>query len=455
MPRLAVHKPRCPRSCLRYGWLPVTVPGAPAGWRDLHAKFGSRPFASLFDDAIAYAERGYPVSPRIAEAWRGAAARRLDGALFDEWTNVFTIGGRAPRAGERWANPAAARTLALIAESGADAFYTGEIARALAAHSAATGGLLTADDLASHVSTWVDPISVGYHGYDVWELPPNGQGVAALIALGILDGMDLTAASPAERLHAQIEAMKLGFADAHAYVTDPAQMSVPVSALLTSDYLATRRAGITSRASRPAPGDPVRGGTVYLTTADADGMMVSLIQSNYMGFGSRIVLPGYGFGLQNRGAGFALAPEHPNVVDGGKRPFHTIIPAFLTREGEPIGPFGVMGGHMQPQGHLQVVTATVDDHRNPQSALDQPRWFWQSGLDVRVEIGVSHGNCGGLTGKRTRGHRGRRCRIRLWPGDLANFGRRIYRRIGISRRRRRDGLLTCQFCLGCDLRICS
>jgi gamma-glutamyltranspeptidase/glutathione hydrolase len=372
-----------------YGWLPVTVPGAPAGWRDLHAKFGSRPFASLFEDAIAYAERGYPVSARVAEAWQGSTRRRFDGAEFDEWTNVFTIAGRAPRAGERWANPAAARTLRLIAASGADAFYTGEIAQALAAHSTATGGLLTVDDLASHASTWVDPISVNYHGHDVWELPPNGQGIAALIALGILDGVDLTGASPAERMHWQIEAMKLGFADAHAYVADPLHLEVSMSALLEPGYLASRRALISARASRPEPGDPARGGTVYLAAADRDGMMVSLIQSNYMGFGSRIVLPGYGFGLQNRGAGFALDERHPNVVAGRKRPFHTIIPAFLTRGGSPVGPFGVMGGHMQPQGHLQVVASTVDDRLDPQSALGRPRWFWQSGLDLRVESSLS------------------------------------------------------------------
>jgi gamma-glutamyltranspeptidase / glutathione hydrolase len=368
-----------------HGWIPVTVPGAPRGWHDLHERFGSRPYASLFADAIAYAERGYPVASRLAESWHGAARHHPVGAEFDEWTKVFTNGGRAPVAGQRWANPAAARTLALIAASGSDAFYTGEIASALAAHSASTGGLLTADDLASHASTWVDPISVGYRGYDVWELPPNGQGIAALIALGILDGLDFAGASPGERMHWQIEATKLGFADAHAYVTDPAHMDVPVASLLEPAYLAARRALITERAIRPAPGDPARGGTVYLAAADPDGMMVSLIQSSYMGFGSRIVLPGYGFGLQNRGAGFALDPAHPNVVAGGKRPFHTIIPGFLTRDGNAVGPFGVMGGHMQPQGHVQVISSTIDSGMDPQGALNVPRWFWQSGLDVQVE----------------------------------------------------------------------
>ena len=370
------------------GWLPVTVPGAPAGWRDLHRRFGSRPFPELFADAIAYAERGYPVSPRVAHSWRGAAERlqpELRGPEFEEWLRVFTIDGRAPHAGERWANPAAARTLRLIADSDADAFYTGEIARALAAHSTATGGLLSLDDLAEHASTWVDPVSVNYRGYDVWELPPNGQGVAALIALGILDGMDIAGASPAERLHWQIEAMKLAFADAHAYVADPDRSAGLVEGLLDPAYLASRRALIEAKASLPRPGDPMRGGTVYLATADQDGMMVSLIQSCYMGFGSHVVLPGYGFGLQNRGAGFSLAPDHPNVVAGAKRPYHTIIPGFLTRSGDPVGPFGVMGGHMQPQGHLQVIMSTVDDGMDPQAALDRPRWCWQAGRRVDVE----------------------------------------------------------------------
>jgi gamma-glutamyltranspeptidase / glutathione hydrolase len=385
------------------GWVPVTVPGAPAGWRDLHDRFGSLPFPALFADAITYAERGYPVSPRLAQGWAATVERvlpTLHGPEFDEWAKVFTIDGRAPRTGDRWSNPAAARTLRLIAESGADAFYTGEIGQALAAHAAATGGLITADDLAAHTSTWVDPISVNYRGYDVWELPPNGQGIAALIALGILDG---TAAgmSADERLHWQIEAMKLGFADAHAYVADPDVASVPVSALLDPAYLAERRALIGDRASLPMPGDPVRGGTVYLCAADADGMMVSLIQSNYMGFGSHVVLPGYGFGLQNRGAGFALAPEHPNVVAGGKRPFHTIIPGFLTREGAAVGPFGVMGGHMQPQGHLQLIASTVDDGLDPQAALNAPRWYWDSGRSVRVEAALDPA---GVESLRARGH---------------------------------------------------
>lgn len=387
-----------------HGWLPVTVPGAPGGWRDLHERFGRAPFASLFTDAIAYATHGYPVSPQLARGWQRTVEvlrPQLRGEEYEEWARVFTPAGRAPREGERFANPLAARTLEMIAESRAEAFYAGDIAKAIASHAAATGGLLTTDDLAAHTSTWVDPVSVRYRDHEVWELPPNGQGIAALVALGILDGLDIAGADPAQRLHWQIEAMKLGFADAHAFVADPDLAPAPVAGLLDPAYLAARRALVTDRAGLPEPGDPVRGGTVYLATADADGMMVSLIQSNYMGFGSHVAVPGYGFGLQNRGAGFSLDPAHPNVVAGGKRPFHTIIPGFLTRGGAAVGPFGVMGGHMQPQGHVQVVMSTVDDALDPQAALDAPRWYWHAGLSVSAETTMAPSLVDSL---RARGH---------------------------------------------------
>lgn len=386
------------------GWLPVTVPGAPAGWRDLHDRFGKLPFAELFVDAIEYAREGHPVAPTVAAGWdravRGHA--ELVGAEFAEWRRVFTVdGGRAPRAGERWRNPDAAETLRQIAATGSESFYRGEIAAALVAHAARTGGLLGAADLAGHVSTWVDPVRAGYRGHEVWELPPNGQGVAALLALNILDGVDLAAMSVPERVHWQIEAVKLGFADAHAYVADPDLVTVPTAELLSPGYAARRRALIGDRAGMPAPGNPARGGTVYLCTADADGMMVSLIQSNYLGFGSYLVLPGYGFGLQNRGAGFSLAAGHPNVVGPGKRPFHTIIPGFLTRGGAPVGPFGVMGGHMQPQGHVQLIGATVDGLLDPQAALAAPRWYWHADRSVLVEPALGGDVAAGL---RSRGH---------------------------------------------------
>ena len=369
------------------GWLPVTVPGAPAGWRDLHARFGALPFADLFADAVTYAADGFPMSPMVARHWQQSVDLHatLPGAEFDEWAKVFTVDGRAPGPGGRFANPDAARTLRLIAESNADDFYHGGIAAAIAAHAAATGGLLSAADLAGHANTWVDPIATTYRGYDVWELPPNGQGIAVLLALAILDGMDVSSATPEQARHWQVEAMKLAFADAHSYVADPDLAPAPVRDLLSPAYADRRRAMIGETAAEPPPGDPSRGGTVYLCAADADGMMVSLIQSNYMGFGSHVVVPGYGFGLQNRGTGFSLDPDHPNVAAGGKRPFHTIIPGFLTRSGRPVGPFGVMGGHMQPQGHLQVIMSTVDAGLDPQAALDAPRWYWHAGRTLSVE----------------------------------------------------------------------
>jgi gamma-glutamyltranspeptidase/glutathione hydrolase len=336
------------------------------------------------------------VSPRVAAGWEHAVERvypGLRGAEFEEWGRVFTVGGRAPRAGERWRNPDAARTLRRIAGTGGDDFYRGDIAAAIVAASERTGGLLRASDLAGHASEWVEPISVPYRGHEVWELPPNGQGIAALIALGVLDGYETSS------LHEQIEAMKLGFADAHAYVADPG-LGGPVRELLEPGYLRGRRALIGERAGQYGAGEPQRGGTVYLCTADRDGRMVSLIQSNYMGFGSYVVPAGTGFGLQDRGAGFVLADGHPNVVGPGKRPYHTIIPSFLTEGGEPVGPFGVMGGHMQPQGHVQMVLCTVDGRLEPQAALDRARWYWHQGLDVQVEPGLA----GAVDELRRRGH---------------------------------------------------
>lgn len=365
------------------GWLPVTVPGAPAGWRDLHARFGRVPFERLFDDAIRYAESGFPVSPTTARNWAAAVGvhANVQDPACAHWPRTFTRDGRAPAAGEWFANPDAGRALRLISGSHGRDFYAGEIAEAVVRHARATGGLLTHEDLAAHESTWVQPLTAAYRGFEVHEIPPNGQGVAALQALALLDGLRPAGGAPS--VHEQIEAMKLGFADAHAYVADPATGATPD--LLEKSYLEQRRQLIGERAAVPAPGDPMRGGTVYLAAADADGMMVSLIQSTYMGFGSFVTIPGYGFGLQNRGAGFSLEPGHPNVAAGGKRPFHTIIPGFLTRDGAPAGPFGVMGGHMQPQGHVQLAIATIDDRLDPQAALARPRWYWASGLDVAVE----------------------------------------------------------------------
>jgi gamma-glutamyltranspeptidase/glutathione hydrolase len=388
------------------GWWPVTVPGAPRAWFDLHERFGRLPFARLFEPAISYAEHGYPVSPVIAHYW-GVAARTVfaafDGPEFRPWYETFAPGSRAPRAGERWSSPAHAATLGRIAESGARDFYEGRLADAIGAFAAETGGLIRADDLAAHTGTWVQPIGGSYRGYDVWEIPPNGQGIAAQIGLNILDGLDL-ARHPRESVesyHLQIEALKLGLSDARRYVADPEHAEVPVRGLLDPSYAAERRTLIGEWALDPAPGRPAPGGTVYLCAADADGMMVSYIQSNYMGFGSGIVIPGTGIALHNRGYGFTAEAGHPNRLAPGKRPFHTIIPGFLTRDGRAIGPFGVMGAFMQAQGHIQVLVNTLDYRLNPQAGLDAPRWRWIEGRTVAIEPEADRSIVEGL---RARGH---------------------------------------------------
>jgi gamma-glutamyltranspeptidase/glutathione hydrolase len=388
------------------GWLPVTVPGAPAAWRDLHARFGRLPFADLFEPAIVYARQGYQVSPIVARYWGYAVPvySQLKGAEFAGWMPTFAPQGRAPRAGEVWASPDHAATLQRIARSNAEDFYTGELATRIARFARQTGGLITADDLAAHTSTWVEPISTSYRGFDVWEIPPNGQGITALIGLNILEGFELahTPRDTAESFHLQIESLKLAFADALRYVADPDFVEVPTDQLLDKGYANRRRAMIGKRALTPAPGNPYTGGTVYLCTADSDGMMVSFIQSNYMGFGSGIVVPGTGIALHNRGNNFSTDPDHPNCVAPRKRPYHTIIPGFLTREGRAIGPFGVMGGFMQPQGHMQMVVNTIDYHMNPQASLDAPRWQWTSGRTVQVESDAAPSIIRGL---RAMGHR--------------------------------------------------
>jgi gamma-glutamyltranspeptidase/glutathione hydrolase len=372
------------------GWLPVTVPGAPAAWGDLHGRFSRLSLAEIMAPAIAYAEEGYGVTPITAGNWQRAAKRFLPlrDPVFRHWAETFTRGGQAPRAGQRWASPAHAQTLRTLAARGVRDFYEGELAAKIAQFSQATGGLLNADDLASHQSRWVEPISAAYRGYEVWEIPPNGQGLAALIALALLEGTDLAGQphSSETSFHLQIEAMKLAFADAQRYIADPEQADVPVTGLLDPAYIAARRELIGPAARMPEPGNPPHGGTVYLCAADRDGMMVSYIQSNYDGFGCGLVVPETGIALQDRGACFTLEPGHPNEAAGGKRPFHTIIPAFLTRNGQPVGPFGVMGGHMQPQGHVQVVVGTVDYALNPQAVLDAPRWRVEQGLSVQLEL---------------------------------------------------------------------
>jgi gamma-glutamyltranspeptidase/glutathione hydrolase len=355
------------------GWDSVTVPGAVSAWRELSVKFGKLPFADLFEPAIHYAANGYLVSPTIARLW---AKQAPDLASQPGFREAFMPRGRAPGAGELFKHPEQARTLGLIAQSRTEAFYRGELAERMVAHSRENGGALSMDDLASHRADWVEPISIDYRGYRVHEIPPNGQGIACLMALGMLERFDMGALPPEspESLHLQIEAMKLAFADAHEHIADADAMRVSSAALLDKAYLAERARLIDrTRASSPSFGAP-RGGTVYLTTADASGMMVSYIQSNYMGFGSGVVVPGTGISLQNRGIGFVVKEGHVNQVGPRKRPFHTIIPAFMTHGDQPVMGFGVMGGFMQAQGHLQMALRRVDHGQNPQAMVDAPRW---------------------------------------------------------------------------------
>lgn len=387
------------------GWVPVTVPGAVDSWAVLHERFGRLPMERILAPAIRYAENGYPVSPVVARQWEGSFGffPGLGLAEVAGWSEVFAPKGRAPAAGERWASPGHARGLRCLAENGLRDFYEGEIASAIVDYAAATGGRMSQEDLAAHHAEWVEPIGVDYHGHEVWEIPPNGQGIAALMALGIAANTDAVAHSQLDpqSWHLQIEAMKLAFADSDGYVGDQQHGEVPVDAMIDPGYLKSRAALIGDEAG-PAPmGQPSIGGTVYLCAADSDGMMVSFIQSNYMGFGSGVVVPSHGISMQNRGAGFVLDADHANVAAPGKRPRHTIIPGFLTSGGKPIGPFGVMGGEMQPQGHLQVISGMVDHGLNPQATLDTPRWQVERNGTVRVEQQTPQELIDGL---RARGH---------------------------------------------------
>ncbi|HET9025772.1 MAG TPA: gamma-glutamyltransferase family protein [Burkholderiaceae bacterium] len=389
------------------GWDAVTVPGAVAGWSLLHRRFGKLPFGEVLAAARHYAERGFAVSAIVQEKWTLAAPVLKD---LPGWAEHFLPRGRAPQVGEHFTLAGASRTLQLVADSHGEAFYKGEIADAIARYAQATGGALTAADLAAYWdwaqdNAWVDTISTEFHGHQLHEIPPNGQGIAALICLGILRHTDIAshALDSADWQHVAIEAMKLAFADVYRYVGDPRAMKVTPAQMLDDAYLAARARRIDmQRAQAMTAGSPPRGGTVYLTTADASGMMVSFIQSNYMGFGSGIVVPGYGISLQNRGAGFSLDPDSPNCVAPGKRPFQTIIPAFLMKDGVPQMSFGVMGGNMQPQGHVQTLLRMLLKRQQPQAACDAPRWRVMHGLDIEIESAMGQAVAGELA---ARGHR--------------------------------------------------
>jgi len=357
-----------------YGPLPVSVPGCVDGWFELHKKFGSLGMDQILKPAITYAKEGFPVTEVIAYYWAGNA-RSL--SRYPNVSEVFMPGGKAPAKGEIFKNLSLANTLELIAQGGREAFYQGEIARIIAAFMKEQGGFLTYEDLASHTSEWVKPVSTNYRGYDVWELPPNGQGIAALQILNILEGYDVASMGfgSSEYIHYFVEAKKLAFEDRAKYYADPDFNDLPVEELISKDYASKRRELIRSgRASRRLDaGELEQGNTIYMTVADEQGNMVSLIQSNYRGMGSGMCPPGLGFILQDRGELFTLEEGHYNVYEPGKRPFHTIIPAFITKDGSPWMSFGVMGGSMQPQGHAQIVVNMVDFGMNLQEAGDAPR----------------------------------------------------------------------------------
>lgn len=371
-----------------YGMVPITVPGTPAAWAELSRRFGKLPLKEVLAPAIRYAEEGFPLTPILGKYWHIAYKKfkeQCSGDEFNAWFETFAPDGRAPETGEMWSSPGHAKTLRAIAETDARDFYEGEIADEIDAFMKKHGGFLSKEDLTTYKPEWVEPISVNYKGYDVWEIPPNGHGMVTLMALNIYKKLSKPEWQSTQTIHEQIESMKLAFIDGKAFITEEADMPVETAHLLSDEYAEKRVKLIDDEAMNPEPYVLPKGGTVYLATADEEGNMVSFIQSNYMGFGSGIVVPGTGIALQNRGHDFSLDENHPNVLRPGKRSYNTIIPGFLTKDGNAVGPFGVMGGYMQPQGHFQVVVNTIDYLLNPQAALDVPRWQWTEARKVRVE----------------------------------------------------------------------
>ncbi|MSQ72731.1 MAG: gamma-glutamyltransferase family protein [Betaproteobacteria bacterium] len=396
------------------GWNSVSVPGCVSLWAEMSKRFGKLPFEKLFEPAIDYATNGFPVSPFIATRWDQQVNELKVQPGFPE---AFMPGGRAPRAGEMFRFPDQAKTLARIAATRGEAFYRGELAEKLEAHAKANGGAMTRADLAAHTNEWVGTITQDYRGLTMHEIPPNGQGIVCLIALGILAHFDM-ASHPVDgpdSMHLQIEALKLAFADGTRYIADAQAMDVTSAQLLDPAYLKQRAALIDmKRAQDFGHGTPPKGGTVYLAAADAGGMMVSMIQSNFMGFGSGVVVPGTGISLQNRGSGFNLQAGHPNCVAPNKRPYQTIIPGFVTKNGVPVTTLGLMGGTMQPQGHLQLLVRMADYGQNAQAALDGPRFRIVQGMDINFEHEVAPATSSELA---RRGHNV----VELAPGYM-DFG---------------------------------
>lgn len=372
-----------------HGWQPVNVPGIPASWAELSARFGKLPFEMLLEPAVNHAQNGFPVSPVIASQWEKAFhsfAKELHGEQYKYLFDTFTINGRTPAAGELWKNPAQAGTLRKIADTKADAFYKGELAEKIDAFSKKYEGWLRINDLSGFKPEWVEPVSVNYEGLDIWEIPPNGQGIVALMTLNILKQFDLPDRDTVESYHLQIESIKLAFADAFEYVADSRAMKYTVQQLLSPGFAEARAKQIDrKKALLPSAGQPFSGGTVYLAAADGEGNMVSFIQSNYSGFGSGLCVPGTGITLHNRGNNFSLDPKSVNCLAPGKKPYHTIIPGFIAKDGAPVGPFGVMGAFMQPQGHVQMILNLARYGMHPQDALNAPRWQWLEGMKTGVE----------------------------------------------------------------------
>jgi gamma-glutamyltranspeptidase/glutathione hydrolase len=371
-----------------YGWTSVTVPGAPASWAALSKKFGVLPFTPLMQPAVDLARQGFPVSANISALWENALNifnQNLTAPATAHWHPTFAPNNKAPKAGDIFVNKAQAATLEAIGKSKAETFYRGEIADKIDLFSKQTGGFIRKEDLANYQVEWVDPIKVNYKGFDIWEIPPNGQGMVALMALNMLKDDSFTHREDTHAYHMQIEAMKLAFSDGKEYITQADRMSQSVTDLLSDNYAKQRRSLITQTALEPTPGKPNSGGTVYLACADKDGNMVSFIQSNYHEFGSGVVIPDTGIAMQNRGHSFSLDSQHDNYLEPNKKPFHTIIPGFITKNNQAVGPFGVMGGYMQPQGHMQVVMNMIDFKLNPQAALDAPRWQWIEGKSIALE----------------------------------------------------------------------
>ena len=374
----------------RLGWDAVTVPGAVSAWVAMHERYGALPFERLFEDAIHYANKGYQVGPKTGFFWKLAEQTYKDYPAFGE---TFLPHGKAPAIGSVMRLPDHGRTLQKIAESRGESFYRGALAEAMVADSTAKGGVLTLEDLGNHQCDWVTPLTQAFADVELNEIPPSGQGIMALIALGIANhlGMDQYSIDSADSVHLQIEATRIAYADIERHLADIDHMRVSPSQLLAPDYLRGRASEIKLNAANPRPvACPASPDTVYLTTADQNGMMVSMIQSNYRGFGSGIVVPGTGISLQNRGNGFTLEAGHANEVGGGKRPYHTIIPGFATRKGQGQMSFGVMGGHMQAQGHFQMMLRVFLAGQNPQAASDAPRWYLREDGIICLEDGFDH-----------------------------------------------------------------